>query len=310
MSKHSVEVDSFIVYFTYVVIATTLLSCILIYAMRLIRIKSYASHESDGRAPAGSRGGRPAFDSTLIADDASSKSGQSSRHSGGSGGSNHSKNSGGGGAAGGGGGGVSSMRIQKSSGGSGKNRGTGSGRSGSKNNHNHSSISSAGVESKGDCDDDNLSQYSSSTNSLLIGEAKHDSRTEAMSEHMNHTMRMAFASVLSDGITLVQHSGGKSPAEVKLTLTGRDLQLRTRRFFGTQKPLSVDLKDVLFIEWGKRTQNLSSDATKDVRDEVCFSLVTEDSTLDFQASSKVERDALVQGFMLKVADLKDVGAKA
>jgi hypothetical protein len=41
-------------------------------------------------------------------------------------------------------------------------------------------------------------------------------------------------------------------------------------------------------------------------EDLCFSLVTDKVTVDLEASSKVERDALVQGFSLVVGGLRMV----
>ena len=60
----------------------------------------------------------------------------------------------------------------------------------------------------------------------------------------------------------------------------------------------VNLRDVLYVDIGKRTAALRRPEVAPVPDEVCLSLLTSDGSLDLQAPSRPERDALVSCFCL------------
>ncbi len=76
--------------------------------------------------------------------------------------------------------------------------------------------------------------------------------------------------------------------------------------------------DKIFIDWstgkmeidanttisvGKRTKVFSRSTAYDVDDEVCFSIIRHDRTLDLEAPSKVSRDMWVDGLELYVSHL-------
>mmetsp|Transcript_2671 Transcript_2671/g.4143 ORF Transcript_2671/g.4143 Transcript_2671/m.4143 type:complete len:115 (+) Transcript_2671:130-474(+) len=54
---------------------------------------------------------------------------------------------------------------------------------------------------------------------------------------------------------------------------------------------SIPLRNVLYIDVGKKTTALIKDST--VEGTLCFSLLTANGSLDLQSNSKLERDALV-----------------
>jgi len=54
--------------------------------------------------------------------------------------------------------------------------------------------------------------------------------------------------------------------------------------------------NILFIDVGKKTSAFLKEENKDVANTVCLSLLTGSGSLDLQASSKLERDALVSCF--------------
>ena len=70
---------------------------------------------------------------------------------------------------------------------------------------------------------------------------------------------------------------------------------------GARRELPMD--DVMFVEVGKNTATF---ARASVADDVCFSRVTSDdaATLDLEASSKMEREAISQGFSMILAAIK------
>jgi len=143
----------------------------------------------------------------------------------------------------------------------------------------------------------------SETSSLL---ERNEVKAQSHSGTMNRVLRSTFHSVLSEGLSIILHSGD-SYMQVKMTLAGNELRWRSKKVMST-KSYKMNLKEIQFIEWGKQTNNFRKPSLKDVKDENCFSLVTVDTTFDFETSSRVERDALVQGFMLAISDLREKSA--
>lgn len=60
----------------------------------------------------------------------------------------------------------------------------------------------------------------------------------------------------------------------------------------------IALPNVLYIDVGKKTTALKKFENSRVQDEVCFSLLTQNGSLDLQANSLMERDALVACFAM------------
>jgi hypothetical protein len=115
-----------------------------------------------------------------------------------------------------------------------------------------------------------------------------------------------FIKVLSQGITLKLHSSkDKGPKEIKLIISGNNLtwKVTSRSILSGFKTPKVDIRSIRSIEWGKRTDTFNLPASLPTADEVCFSLVTDDKTIDIEASSKVERDSLAQGFTIFINSL-------
>ena len=65
----------------------------------------------------------------------------------------------------------------------------------------------------------------------------------------------------------------------------------------------IVLKNILYIDVGKKTQALQ--LTKGVPDAACLSLLTQNGSLDLQANSKLERDALVSCFSMILDDVHE-----
>jgi hypothetical protein len=120
-----------------------------------------------------------------------------------------------------------------------------------------------------------------------------------------------FVKVLKNGITIKMHSGkDKAPKEVKLTLDEKNTlnwkSINSRSLIGAFKKNTMDIKNVKMVEWGKRTETFQKDMAASTPEELCLSLVGEDgATLDFEVTSKVERDSLAQGFTILIANLND-----
>jgi hypothetical protein len=65
----------------------------------------------------------------------------------------------------------------------------------------------------------------------------------------------------------------------------------------------IALNNVLYIDVGKKTNALMRHENQVVPDAVCFSLLTQNGSLDLQANSKLERDALVSCFSMILDDV-------
>lgn len=60
----------------------------------------------------------------------------------------------------------------------------------------------------------------------------------------------------------------------------------------------IALPNVLYVDVGKKTNALLKAGNQDVLDTTCFSLLTQNGSLDLQANSRLERDALVSCFSM------------
>ena len=76
----------------------------------------------------------------------------------------------------------------------------------------------------------------------------------------------------------------------------------TPSLLGGKKTHQIDLASVLFVTANKKTKSLKNKAI--VPDELCFSLITHDSSVDISVDTKSERDVLVLGFGELVQALK------
>merc|ERR1719162_2338565 len=65
----------------------------------------------------------------------------------------------------------------------------------------------------------------------------------------------------------------------------------------------ISLKNILYIDVGKKTHALQ--LTRDLPDSTCFSLLTQNGSLDLQANSKLERDSLVSCFSMILDDIHE-----
>jgi hypothetical protein len=90
----------------------------------------------------------------------------------------------------------------------------------------------------------------------------------------------------SSGRELTIHSP-RGIKHVNLFSYGSELRWEAIQASGAMKKYKLDLRDVLFVETGKKTKNFQMRA--DVDDEKCFSLVSRLGTLDIEVSSKDER---------------------
>ncbi len=61
---------------------------------------------------------------------------------------------------------------------------------------------------------------------------------------------------------------------------------------------TIALRDVIFVDVGKTTAALQLLSEQDATNDVCFSILTKNGSLDLNAANKLERDAIVSCFCL------------
>lgn len=102
-------------------------------------------------------------------------------------------------------------------------------------------------------------------------------------------------------LTIYNEKGAK---QANVTLVGGcELHWKTMKYFA-KKGKQLNLREVSFVHWGKQTNKFHLPVSKNAIDDHCFSLVTSKYSVDFEASSKVERDALAQGFTILTTRFK------
>lgn len=107
------------------------------------------------------------------------------------------------------------------------------------------------------------------------------------------------SAILHAGLIVSLHTT-KGPKPIILSLIGDEVRWRAVK--SAKKRYKLHLKDVIRVEAGKVTANFQK--SRDADESLCFSLVTQKTTLDLEAKTKLERDSLVKGFQLKMKDLQ------
>ncbi|KAL3812061.1 hypothetical protein ACHAXA_010033 [Cyclostephanos tholiformis] len=112
------------------------------------------------------------------------------------------------------------------------------------------------------------------------------------------------------GVLIVAHGSRGKPKTVRLMLTETAITWRTemRKKVGAGpnngkelklgKLHQVPLGHIMYVDIGKQTTALRRVENASVSDVLCFSLLTKEGSLDLEANSPRERDALVQCFSL------------
>lgn len=108
------------------------------------------------------------------------------------------------------------------------------------------------------------------------------------------------------GVLIVAHGSRGKPKTVRLQLTESAVTWRTEtRKKGSKdaKPKmgklhQVPLSHIMYVDVGKQTTALRRVENAGVSDALCFSLLTKEGSLDLEANSPRERDALVSCFSL------------
>ena len=111
------------------------------------------------------------------------------------------------------------------------------------------------------------------------------------------------------GVLIVAHGSRGKPKTVRLMLTETTITWRTEmRRKSPSNPNTKELKlgklhsvllsHIMYVDIGKQTTALRRVENASVSEALCFSLLTKEGSLDLEANSPRERDALVQCFSL------------
>lgn len=108
------------------------------------------------------------------------------------------------------------------------------------------------------------------------------------------------------GVLIVAHGSRGKPKTVRLQLTENAITWRTEtRKKGSKDPKpkigklhQVPLSHIMYVDVGKQTTALRRVENASVSENLCFSLLTKEGSLDLEANSPRERDALVSCFSL------------
>ena len=111
------------------------------------------------------------------------------------------------------------------------------------------------------------------------------------------------------GVLIVAHGSRGKPKTVRLQLTESAVTWRTETRKKSMGPTSsakpkmgklhqVPLSHIMYVDVGKQTTALRRVENASVSDALCFSLLTKEGSLDLEANSPRERDALVSCFSL------------
>mmetsp|Transcript_28495 Transcript_28495/g.43818 ORF Transcript_28495/g.43818 Transcript_28495/m.43818 type:complete len:295 (+) Transcript_28495:48-932(+) len=105
------------------------------------------------------------------------------------------------------------------------------------------------------------------------------------------------------GVLIVAHGSRGKPKTVRLQLTESAITWRTETRKKNTKPKmgklhQVPLSHIMYVDVGKQTTALRRVENASVSEALCFSLLTKEGSLDLEANSPRERDALVSCFSL------------
>ena len=114
---------------------------------------------------------------------------------------------------------------------------------------------------------------------------------------------------------IIAHGSRGKPKTVRLQLTSSSITWRTetqkRKVPGSSfskdvklgKLHAVNLSDIMYVDVGKQTTALKRVENKNVPENLCFSLLTKEGSLDLESASARERDELVGAFSLVLDDV-------
>jgi hypothetical protein len=128
-----------------------------------------------------------------------------------------------------------------------------------------------------------------------------------MQQNEEIVISAAMQQLRDPGVLIVAHGSRGKPKTVRLQLTESAVTWRTEtRKKGTAKDTKpkmgklhqVPLSHIMYVDVGKQTTALRRVENASVSDALCFSLLTKEGSLDLEANSPRERDALVSCFSL------------
>ena len=127
--------------------------------------------------------------------------------------------------------------------------------------------------------------------------------TSDLSAGTSTTLAWALRGILSDGVNMIQHGATGPAVQVHLSLRKNVLYWSGGRPVNGRRELPIP--EIMFIDIGKNTAGfVSGHSAKQVDQDLCFSLVTSDQSLDLEATSKMEREAMAQGFSMLMATIE------
>ena len=101
------------------------------------------------------------------------------------------------------------------------------------------------------------------------------------------------------GVLIVAHGSRGKPKTVRLQLNEAAVTWRTEsKHKKVGKLHQVPLTHIMYVDVGKQTTALRRVENAQVPQSLCFSLLTKEGSLDLEANSARERDALVSCFSL------------
>ena len=143
--------------------------------------------------------------------------------------------------------------------------------------------------------------FAGSGNNMQSTGSSHSSSDEAIIQN-------SMAQLRNQGVVIVAHGSRGKPKTVRLQLTDDSITWRTetrrKNATGQSKEVklgklhSVTLTNIMYVDVGKQTTALRRSENASVPESLCFSLLTKEGSLDLEANSPRERDALVGSFSL------------
>lgn len=162
------------------------------------------------------------------------------------------------------------------------------------------------------------SQYNNDEEQVVFGNTSNNNtqsqqqQPAAMDMQQNEeiVISAAMQQLRDPGVLIVAHGSRGKPKTVRLQLTESAVTWRTetrKKGVGIKmndpKPKmgklhQVPLNHIMYVDVGKQTTALRRVENASVSDSLCFSLLTKEGSLDLEANSPRERDALVSCFSL------------
>lgn len=185
---------------------------------------------------------------------------------------------------------------------------------GGRNNTNHSgSYSSASWKGGGYSASGQRGDETVDFESQISGGGGNVSRQSA-SGNDEAVIKSAMAQLRNPGVLIVAHGSRGKPKTVRLQLTDAAITWRTetrkKNTVGQHtseiklgKLHSVSLTNIMYVDVGKQTTALRRVENASVPETLCFSLLTKEGSLDLEANSPRERDALISCFSLVLDDV-------